>query len=401
MPDIRQEILHFNQGRDRDLLKLKFQKMRDDAFVFLRGTDHLFYAHWPSDSPLNKTPLSWACGDLHLANFGCYKGDDREVYFDINDFDEAVLAPCSWDIVRLITSLLVAQNLLKLSQEQTLNLAKTFLIEYFTTLAQAVPKMLNLENACGPVKFMLENLGERSRDKLLDKYTVCENKQRNFFASDRVQLITRLERSRVGNLVENLVSPQKKISFKVLDVARRVVGTGSLGLERYVILIEGKGSPDQNYLLELKIAASPSLIAYLPSSQPVWRSEAARILAVRNHLQAVLPALLLSVETPAKSFILRELQPREDGVDLKIYTGKPQKLESLLETMAKVLAWDQLRASSWKGADGAAKLSAFARAEKSQGWARLMLDTAQQLAEQVRADYQIYVTAYDRGDFNL
>ncbi|NJK53097.1 MAG: DUF2252 family protein, partial [Leptolyngbyaceae cyanobacterium SU_3_3] len=68
-----------------------------NAFVFLRGSCHLFYEDLPTDSRLDAAPHTWICGDLHLQNFGSYKGDDRLVYFDINDFDEAALAPCTWD----------------------------------------------------------------------------------------------------------------------------------------------------------------------------------------------------------------------------------------------------------------------------------------------------------------
>ena len=69
--------------------------MRKSAFAFLRATCHLFYEDLPKSPLLRKVPPVWACGDLHLENFGSYKGDNRLVYFDLNDFDEALLAPCT------------------------------------------------------------------------------------------------------------------------------------------------------------------------------------------------------------------------------------------------------------------------------------------------------------------
>ncbi|MFM6271696.1 MAG: DUF2252 family protein, partial [Dolichospermum sp.] len=75
-----------------------------DPFYFFRGTCHLFYEDLSENSGMNLAPLTWICGDLHLENFGSYKGNNRLVYFDINDFDEAVIAPCTWEIVRFITS---------------------------------------------------------------------------------------------------------------------------------------------------------------------------------------------------------------------------------------------------------------------------------------------------------
>ena len=82
-------IAEFNRGRDPERLAMKLRAMRADPFVFLRGTCHLFYARLPRDPLLRSAPPTWLCGDLHLQNMGSYKGDNRLVYYDINDFDEA------------------------------------------------------------------------------------------------------------------------------------------------------------------------------------------------------------------------------------------------------------------------------------------------------------------------
>ena len=65
--------------------------MADDVFAFLRGTCHLFYVRLPRARLTRSAPAAWACGDLHLANFGSYRGDNHLVYFDLNDFDEGWL----------------------------------------------------------------------------------------------------------------------------------------------------------------------------------------------------------------------------------------------------------------------------------------------------------------------
>ncbi|HEY2187158.1 MAG TPA: DUF2252 family protein, partial [Caldimonas sp.] len=89
MANIVKQILRYNAGRDPERLAMKYRNMRGDAFIFLRATCHLFYAALPSEAVLRKAPAAWACGDLHVENFGSYKGDNRLVYFDLNDFDEA------------------------------------------------------------------------------------------------------------------------------------------------------------------------------------------------------------------------------------------------------------------------------------------------------------------------
>ena len=98
-------IISNNAGRDPERLAMKYAKMAQSPFIFLRGACHLFYDTLP-DSPLFRdAPLAWCCGDLHFENFGSYKGDNRLVYFDINDYDEAALAPATWDMIRLLTSI--------------------------------------------------------------------------------------------------------------------------------------------------------------------------------------------------------------------------------------------------------------------------------------------------------
>ena len=114
-------IRAYNAGRDPERLAIKFKAMRQDAFVFLRGACHLFYERLPEVSGagvLRRAPLTWVCGDLHLQNFGSYKGDNRLVYFDINDFDEGALAPCTWDLVRFLTSVLVGGKTLGVKPAQ-------------------------------------------------------------------------------------------------------------------------------------------------------------------------------------------------------------------------------------------------------------------------------------------
>jgi uncharacterized protein (DUF2252 family) len=97
-------IKKYNQHRDHNFLALKYLAMYQDEYRFFRATAHLFFEDIPSNSFLHKAPAVWICGDLHLENFGSYKGDNRVAYFNINDFDESVLASPLLDIARFLTS---------------------------------------------------------------------------------------------------------------------------------------------------------------------------------------------------------------------------------------------------------------------------------------------------------
>ena len=122
-----ERIFRFNHGRDPERLALKYQALEKDALAFFRGTCHLFAEDWPRSHLLDAAPATWVCGDLHIENFASYKGDNRLVYFDLADFDEALLAPCTWDLARLATSILIAAKIHGLSRKPAVALVQTLL----------------------------------------------------------------------------------------------------------------------------------------------------------------------------------------------------------------------------------------------------------------------------------
>jgi uncharacterized protein (DUF2252 family) len=185
--------------------------------------------------------------------------------------------------------------------------------------------------------------------------------------------------------------------FRLHDVARRIAGTGSLGIDRYVALIEGDGSPNDNYLLDLKEArpsALAPLVRKLALSQPDWPNEAARIIAIKERVLSTPPALLAAVEFAGKSFTVCELEPTQDRVSLASCDGDLKRMRPILETMGELTAWSQLRGGGRQGSATADELIAFAERPK---WRRDMLRVAQDFHDRVVADYQDYCAAYNRG----
>src|SRR6266700_687104 len=108
MLTVAERIKQFNTGRLPEFLSIKYKGMKESAFRFFRGTCHLFYEDMSTLPPLPPAPVSWVCGDLHIENFGSYKGDNRLEYFDLNDFDESLQVPVTWEVARLLTSILLA-----------------------------------------------------------------------------------------------------------------------------------------------------------------------------------------------------------------------------------------------------------------------------------------------------
>ena len=136
----------------------------------------------------------------------------------------------------------------------------------------------------------------------------------------------------------------------MIDVARRIAGTGSLGLQRAVILINGHGGPDGNVLLDLKQAAPSALAPTVRVRQPRWTSEAERVVTIQRRVQAVSPDLLRPLRLGRKSYILRELQPTEDRLALTHASDEPDRLQDALRVMANVVAWEEYCAAYDSGA---------------------------------------------------
>ncbi|HLZ81782.1 MAG TPA: DUF2252 family protein [Ktedonobacteraceae bacterium] len=207
--------------------------------------------------------------------------------------------------------------------------------------------------------------------------------------------VTNEEKEEVTNMINDwAVKHTNPPFYKVLGVAHRIAGIGSLGVERYVILIEGKGSPHENHLLDLKAEGNSSLEPYLKLRQPQWSSQAERVVTIQRSIQSVPPALLAAVDMAHKPYSLRELQPREDKVDFTTFTSKFSQFEQLARTVAQVTAWGQFQSGGRLGSAIVSDLMAFA---KTPGWRKKLLLYAQTYAVKVVEDYQEFCEDYERG----
>jgi uncharacterized protein (DUF2252 family) len=393
---VTQSIIDYNRGRDPARLKRKFELIRRDPFAFFRGTCHLFYATLPRAPVFTGAPAVLACGDLHVENFGTYKGDNRLVYFDLNDFDEAALAPFTLELVRFAASVHVAAAHLKLAPAQAEKLCRTFVETYTGSIADGKARWIERSTADGMVRDLLTSLAQRKRNELLDKRTYRVKSLRQL-RIDNVHALaaTGADRKRIASMLKRFAATTAHPQFfRLLDMARRVAGNGSLGVERYVLLVEGKGSPADNYLLDLKLAVPSALAPVVKLRQPKWAGEAQRVVATQRIVQAISPARLHALNDADRSYVLKELQPTADRLDLALWRGHIEQLESVIKTMAEVTAWGQLRSCSRQGA---ASVEALQRYVAGRAWAKPLLAAAQDCSTRILAQWRAYCTAYDSG----
>jgi uncharacterized protein (DUF2252 family) len=391
-------ILRFNEGREPERLALKYAAMRRNPFGFFRGTAHLFYRDWPAASPLDQSPLTWACGDLHLENFGSYKGQNGLAYFDINDFDEAALAPAGRDLARFATSTLLAVTNLGLSAAEARAFGHQAHLAYMHALRLGKPMWVERATARGLVKQLLRRVKRRTRSDLLaERTTVVDGRRRLRIDGRRALAMSRESKHQVVRALTHAhVSREAPGFYRVIDVARRIAGTGSLGLQRAVILVNGHGGPDGNVLLDLKEAAPSALSPTVRTRQPRWTSEADRVVTIQRRVQAVSPALLQPLRLGRRSYILRELQPSEDRLALAPVRDERDRLGTAHCVMAEVIAWGQLRSGGHHGSATADEWIAFGH---QRSWANPLFDFTRWYADIVRGYWKEFSEAYDDGAF--
>ncbi len=385
-----ERIERYNAGREAERLALKYEAMRKDAFAFMRGTCHLFHEDWHREPVLDRTPLAWITGDLHLENLGSYKGDNRLAYFDLNDFDEATLAPVAHDLARFLTSVFVGAKCLGLKERDARGLASDFLASYNARLNDGKARWVERQTANGMVQALLEEATMLTRKRLLSIRTKMAGASRRLRLGRRALPVSASDRKKVIRIIRQFAKHQSNPRFyAVMDVARRVAGSASLGLERYVLLVRGRGLPDKLALLDLKQAIPPSLVTRA-GSRIAWPSEASRITSIQRWAQAVSPALLHPVRAGGRSYVLRELQPTQTRLSLESWNRTRAELEGLMITLGQVVAWSHLRSGGRKGSAIADQWMAFAEEKK---WRPALLAYASSYSRQVERDWREFVEA--------
>ena len=277
-------------------------------------------------------------------------------------------------------------------------MTERFLKTYASRLGEGFIRTVERETSIGLVQLLLISLKSRSRRVFLATRTILKGKKRRLLMDDAHCLPVNDEtRLRVTGLIEAMGEyNRRKTFFKVLDVGYRIAGTGSIGLGRYIILVEGNGSPNENYLLDLKEERAASLPTHLHIKQPDWKDEAERVITIQKRIQGTPQALLVAVQMDKTAYVLSEMQPFSDRVDFMSCRGKFSLLKKLIETEANVLAWGQLRSSGRQGSAVADDLIAFGTAK---GWQQEVLHSAETHATAINTYFSEFAEAYDKGAF--
>ena len=342
--DILSIIKKSNVGRQQNLVPLRMQRMAASPFAFLRGAASVM-AYDLANTPTMGCKVVLA-GDAHINNFGIYGTAQRELVFDINDFDETVIGPWEWDLKRLTASVNVAgrgngltmrerrvsvmqavagyqENMDRLQSMGTLDV---WYLHAYPGKASVLRKAPAKAQAVGQ-KVMAKAL--RSDNHSLLRKIADKDANGHWQLREDPPILTRISPALKNKLIAALEEYSLTLSterrymlsrYRVADVAHRVVGVGSVGTRAYLALLMGKNDDDPLFL-QIKEASSPALAPYLPDRQAIFEHEGQRVVIGQRALQASSDVMLGWTHMDGRPYYVRQMKNLKAGVPVEWMTG--------------------------------------------------------------------------------
>ena len=333
------------QDADRlpELVPLRYARMLADPFSFYRGSAAVMAADLAA-GPSSGIQVV-CCGDAHVSNFGIYAAPDRELVFDLNDFDEAAFAPWEWDVKRLITSAIVGGRHVGCPGKEVRACVHRAVRAYQDAL-DAILQLDLLDRYY--VRFQPALYRTRMRKSFESVVTEAMRRARTRTSAQVYQHImvvgddgtprlresppllqhigvdaeTKLVRS-IGEYVSTVPADVAVLlsHFRVTDLALRVVGVGSVGTRCYLAILTGPdGTP---LVLQIKEANRSVLEEYGGIEQPrvlrgavVGQGQGARVVYGQGILQASSDVFLGSARNKGRDYYLRQFRDMKGTLDI-------------------------------------------------------------------------------------
>jgi uncharacterized protein (DUF2252 family) len=372
--------LLLGQGESRvpELVPVRHGRMLVSPFTFYRG------AALPMAADLAGTPASGLrvqlCGDAHLANFGAFASPERRLVFDVNDFDETLPGPFEWDVKRLAASFAVAgrDNGFPVKARRKIVLAAA---ESYRTAMRGFAEQplldvwyahLDIEEAIGQFRSQMKAKRLKAAEKLLAKAhtkdsmkalskltTMVDGRWRiistpptivpveEVFAEVQADAIYQQIRTVLGKYRRSLQSDRRHLleQFTLVQMARKVVGVGSVGTRAWVLLMEA-GDGNEPLFLQAKEAQPSVLAAYCGRSQ--YTNQGERVVAGQHLMQAQSDIFLGWTHTPGPDQVDRDFYIRQLK-DWKWSAPIEAMIPSGMAVYAGLCGWTLARAHARSG----------------------------------------------------
>lgn len=337
-PEVAAYVRGSDSARMPELLALRHERMSASAFALLRATAGVMAGDLATEPVTGlKAQL---CGDAHVANFGLYGADDGEIIMDINDFDETVLGPWEWDLKRLATSLVLAGREGGASEKARAKAARHCARAYRAAIGDIseLPFLRSWSLVGNEIA-----VSQARADALLDEFSKAAAKATKndsarvaakwvhsdaagwHFVADP-PLLTPVSKQTRDAVIESFADYASSLHhtrqhllarYRPCDVAQRVVGTGSVGLRSYLVLLRGNG--DEALVLQVKQAVPSALAPYVDDAP--WAHQGKRIVHGARLVQADTDLLLGWTTIGEHQFIVRQFRNRKGAIDPSALPG--------------------------------------------------------------------------------
>ncbi len=383
------------------LLPLKYARMKVSPFAFFRGSVAIMAAD------LARLPNSGVyaqlCGDAHVQNMGSFEAPDGKLVFDLNDFDETIRGPWEWDVKRMATSIVLAGRECGHDGAECQAAATVFAESYcefvrgFSELPilRVARHLVNREDRIGPIHAALRQ-SERARPlDLLKKYTEPNRRGIPRFR-DLPPLFRRVKGKTARSVMESLAEYGKTLAperrhlfdmFRPVDVGFKVVGTGSVGLRNYVVLLEGNGLRDPVFL-QIKQQVASAYAKYLPKATAGSdRHQGRRVVEGQRAIQTMSDLMLGWTRIGPHDYLVRQLNDRKGRIDLEKLRGAG--LSRLALVAGELLARGHARSGD------VCQIRGYCGS--GQKMAKALVNFAMEYADQTEADYAVFMSEIKRG----
>ena len=363
-----------------ELVPIRYGRMSASPFAFYRGAAYVMASDL-AGSPRTGIRVQ-LCGDAHLGNFGAFASPERQLLFDLNDFDETLPGPWEWDVKRLAASVAVAGRENTVKPKRRTAIVRELVSEYRQAIRRfAGMKPLDVwyaQASVSDLRELLRSSAGADRGRRFDRAVAKGRRkdssrafaklavQRNGEARIRADppLIVpiadlldrpgalRLELS-AGKLLESylgsLPGDRRRLleRYRYVDLARKVVGVGSVGTRCWVIMLLGRDSRDPLFL-QAKEASRSVLERFAGSSQ--FANQGQRVVEGQRLMQSVSDIFLGWLRQPLG---LEDLKPRDLYLrqlwDSKISADISAMRPSDLALYARLCAWTLARAHARSG----------------------------------------------------
>ena len=396
-----------------DLVPIRYARMLTSPFAFLRGAAAIMAADLNANGETTRITVQ-ACGDMHVANFGVFASAERNLIFGINDFDETFPGPWEWDLKRLVASIVASARFLgadkDLCEKSVMTAVSSYRkrmkqyaykgnleLWYSTINEKDVLKVLDPSARKGAEKIM-SKARQRTHMQVLGKMTdLVDDKYR---LKVNAPFIVRETHTQAGRPIDEALGLLLESYFKslaydrrmllkhymIVDVARKIVGVGSVGTRCWVIYLTGNNSDDPLFL-QVKEAQPSVLDQFL--KDPRHTNHGRRVVEGQRMIQGAPDIFLGWGELDGIHFYIRQLRDMKGGVE---FDPKTVKVENMPQ-YSSLCAWALALAHAKSG--DAAMIAGYAG--NSDELDEAMVNFAFAYADQTEKDFDALAAAAKSG----